>query len=110
MALPVYTMNCFKLPKGICDEITSILQHYWWTKGTGSRSMHWLSWNRMGFPKCEGGLGFRDIEKFNVAILGKQAWRFLQTPHSLLSRLLRGRYFEYTNILNADLGSKPSYV
>lgn len=98
-------MNCFKLPKGTCDEINRILAYYWWSRETGKRSMHWLSWKRLGLPKKEGDLSFRDIESFNIAMLGKKVWRILQNPNSLVARLLKGRYFEYSTILDAKMGS-----
>ena len=110
LSLPVYTMHCFKLPKGICDDINSLLARYWWSKSPYKKSMHWLAWKRLTIPKNEGGLGFRDITSFNKAMLAKQAWRILQSPTSLLSRLLRGKYFETTNILNAGTGRKPSFI
>ena len=110
MARPVYTMNCFKLPKGICDDINTLLARYWWKNGSEQRSMHWLAWKRLALPKKEGGLGFKDIESFNVAMLGKQAWKILQNPDSLLARLVKGRYFDSTNFLDAGLGQKPSFI
>lgn len=63
----------------------------------------------MNYSKKEGGLGFRDIENFNIAVLAKQAWRFLQSPETLLSRLLKSRYFHDTDILHAQLGKQPSH-
>ena len=29
-AIPTYTMNCFKLPDSLCDELTSLIRNFWW--------------------------------------------------------------------------------
>lgn len=109
IAMPVYTMNCFKLPKGICEDIERVIANYWWNTHPDRNSIHWLSWNRMKYSKKEGGLGFRDIEKFNDALLAKQAWRILQYPDCLMAKTLRGRYFSQSNVLNASRGYIASF-
>jgi len=31
-AIPIYTMSCFKLPIGLCNEIENLIRKFWWAK------------------------------------------------------------------------------
>lgn len=63
--------------------------------------MHWVNWQTMCKSKRDGGLCFRDLRAFNLALLGKQIWRLIENPNSLLSRVLKAKYFPHTSILDA---------
>lgn len=67
-----------------------------------------MSWARLCRPKKEGGMGFRDLASFNLALLTKQAWRIFHNPELLLSRIMKARYFPRSSFLLADLGERPS--
>ena len=110
LALPTYTMSCFLVPKTICKKIMAIMSDYWWKSNTASKGMHWRSWESLCSPKDKGGVGFKDLEAFNTALLGKQLWRIITQPDSLLARIFKSRYFRSSDPLNAPLGSRPSYA
>jgi hypothetical protein len=71
-AIPTYTMSVFQLPKTLCKDINSMMAQFWWGKKDKKSGMAWLSWKKMGLLKDSGGLGYRDLECFNMALLAKQ--------------------------------------
>jgi len=75
----------------------------------GAKLTGWLG-KKMIQPKFMGGLGFRDIELFNLALLARQAWRILQKPLTMTARLLKAVYYQACDFLQAPLGSRPSQV
>jgi hypothetical protein len=60
-AIPVYVMSVFKLPLGLCDELTKMIRKYWWGAQNGKRKMHWVAWDIMLRPKDYGKMGFHDM-------------------------------------------------
>lgn len=109
LAMPVYSMNCFKLPVALCDEIDGILSRFFWGSTPHNRKMSWLSWQRLAVSKQRGGLGFRNLQDFNQALLANQVWKISQRPSSLVYRVLKHRYFKNTTIWKAKRGSQSSY-
>lgn len=107
--IPVYTMSCFEIPAGLCKSIQSVLTRYWWDDSDEKKKMCWVSWDKMTKPKARGGLGFRDIQLFNQALLAKQTWRILTKPECLLARILQGKYCHKQSILNVETPSACSH-
>ncbi|XP_042983184.1 uncharacterized mitochondrial protein AtMg00310-like [Carya illinoinensis] len=64
----------------------------------------------MGKSKKEGGLGYRDFEEFNLALLAKQGWRIIQHPSSLAAKVLKDKYFFRTDLLKVKVGSNASFL
>lgn len=84
-AIPTFFMSCFKIPISLIDEMNAMISRFWWGKTGGGKGIHWTKWMDMCTWKLHGGMGFKDFECFNEALLGKQCWRILKNPNSLVS-------------------------
>jgi hypothetical protein len=70
-------VSCFKFNKKQWKKLNMISSNFWWGDIDGSRKVQWISWEKMCEMKRRGGMGLRNFESFNQALLAKQAWRIL---------------------------------
>lgn len=95
IAMPSYTMSHFILPKSICGQIDSKLMHFWW--GFKDNKKHnWTpkAWNVICTPKIYGGLGLRQMQFINKALVSKLGWNFISNPNKLWVKVLRAKYIK----------------
>lgn len=97
-AMPTYSKSVFQLPRRICKEIETTMARFWWGHKQNDRKIHWQKWENSGTTKAIVGLGFRQI------------WRLLIWPQSLVSQILKCKYFQHKSIFDAKLGYNPSFI
>ncbi|XP_048129004.1 uncharacterized protein LOC125312956 [Rhodamnia argentea] len=107
-AIPQYAMTVFKVPISVCRAIERRVAAFWWNS-SDTRGLHWRNWDILKQHKQEGGLGFRDLRDFNMAMLGKTAWRLHEQPSSLWATIFKGLYFPRANFWEAKKGARPSW-
>jgi hypothetical protein len=108
--IPTDTMSVFLLPKVLCTNINSMMSRFWWGHKEKDSSIAWISWDKIRRSKYKCGLGYRDIECFNLALLAKQGSRFLQNTDSSVAKVFKEEYFPNAGFLNSILGYKPLYA
>ncbi|KAM2658006.1 hypothetical protein EV1_013316 [Malus domestica] len=64
----------------------------------------------MGYTKGEEGMGFRNLNDFNLALLAKQCWRLIHEPDALLVKVLKARYFPHVSFFEARNGGRASWI
>jgi hypothetical protein len=103
-------MMVFRFTQKICKGISDTISQYWWGDDDKKKRIHWSAWWKMCIPKLKGGMGFRDLQNFNLALLAKQVWRLLCDPDSLCAKVLRAKYFPDGNILHAKPKKGSSFT
>ncbi|KAL2903953.1 hypothetical protein RDABS01_002663 [Bienertia sinuspersici] len=92
VALAAHIMSIYLLPHKTLNRISStILKFYWGGKGQ-ARPIYWKSRDQLELRKEEGGLGLRNLENLNKALLFRQVWRVSRNHNSLASRVIRRKY------------------
>ena len=109
-SIPTYMMGVFQLPVKLCDELNAMCARFWWGQIGNEKKIHWKIWNILSQLKKEGGMGFRELRSFNLAILAKQGWRLIQEQGSLLYGYFKVRYFPRGSFLEAKDVPNSSYV
>lgn len=109
-AIPVLPMSVYRLPKTVISSIHGLMANFWWDSVDYKRKIHWISWEKLCLPKEQGGMGFKNMEFFNQALLAKQAWRLLNVEDCLMTRVLRGKYLGAVSLLTTQQGNHQSYA
>lgn len=109
-AIPNFWMNLFLIPMEICEGIERSMNAFWWCNKTTGKGIRWMSWDKLCVNKTGGGLDFRRLRDFNLSMLAKQGWRLVTNVNSLVTRVMRAKYFPHSDFLNATLGANPSYA
>lgn len=72
--VPTFTMMYFLLSKTLYRDIEGLIAYFLWQKSGVQRGLHWCEWSMFCTLKEDGGMGFHDLGKFNIALLTKQGW------------------------------------
>jgi hypothetical protein len=67
------------LPSSTCEEFSQVIRKFWGEEN-GKWKVYWIASDKLLALKGSGGMGFRDLNLFNKALLPRQAWRLISIP------------------------------
>ncbi|GAU48536.1 hypothetical protein TSUD_282880 [Trifolium subterraneum] len=91
-SLPLYFFSFYKAPRCIINQLVRLQRNFLWGGGTEVKKICWVKWTQVCLPKNKGGLGVKDLEMFNLALLCKWKWRCINDKDALWYDLLQHRY------------------
>jgi hypothetical protein len=92
--LPTYYLSLFPVPMSVANRIEKIQRDFLWGGMGDEKKLHLVSWNQVCRPLRAGGLGIRNIFKFNKALLGKWLWRYATEREALWYKVIKEKYEE----------------
>ena len=97
-ALPIYFFSFFRTPSKVIQQLVNIQRKFLWGGVSEQRRIAWVKWKTVCLPKEKGGLGIKDLRKFNTALLGKWRWDLFQQNGQMWTRILNSKYGEWRNL------------
>ncbi|KAL4323247.1 hypothetical protein GQ457_11G021530 [Hibiscus cannabinus] len=91
-AIPTYTMQTMWIPWSICLEFEKLIRGFVWANSTKRKGISLVNWEVMKEPIDRGGLGFRDLTKYNMSFLMKVGYQFITEENKLWVRVMRAKY------------------
>ena len=74
------------------ERLKRIQRRFLWGGGLEQKRIAWIKWDQVCMPKDKGGLGIKDIDSFNLALLAKWKWNYMQEKGEIWSRVLESKY------------------
>ena len=88
-----------------------MIRKFWWSYNSDSRKIHWVKWERLCESKEDGGVGFKEIDKFNEALLAKASVAYdKQSGFSPCYKVFKARFFPNCSILERNHSKVSSYA
>ncbi|GAV93081.1 zf-RVT domain-containing protein [Cephalotus follicularis] len=105
MSMQTYWCNTFPLPVSIIKDCERVLRRFLW--GGSGRSK--VKWAHVCKPQREGGLGIKDLRKWNEVLLVKLIWNVLK-EQSLWAKWCHAYLIYRTNFWTLPTGGLLSWT
>lgn len=83
----------------VLNTMVKIQRDFLWGNNEGYRGMYWIACSKICCSKKEGGLGIKNWELFNTALLSKWKWMMLVEDDSSWKGLLLFKYGDLSSAL-----------
>ncbi|GJR12603.1 RNA-directed DNA polymerase, eukaryota [Tanacetum coccineum] len=87
--LSTYYMSIYTMPVSIHKQLESMRNKFFIGGDVGDKRMTWVKWDKCLMSKKDGGLGIGSIYGFNIALLFKWIWRFLNVRSDLSVHVIK---------------------
>jgi len=109
-SIPIYFFSFFRVPKKVVDKLVCLQRKFLWGGVADHNKIAWVKWDTVCLPKDKGGLGIKDVNTFNLALLAKWKWQLFQHQGQLWARVLESKYGGWRGLNEAPRTSRESIL
>ncbi|GJV34890.1 RNA-directed DNA polymerase, eukaryota, reverse transcriptase zinc-binding domain protein [Tanacetum coccineum] len=92
-----------RLSRENLKDIERVLKGFLWCQGDLAKGKAKITWKTLCKPKCQGGLGFKDLGLWNEVLLTKHVWNIAAHKESLWVKwVLRDKAIKHIEIKFGD--------
>jgi hypothetical protein len=90
--IPTYMLSLFPIPSSVANRLERLQRNFLWGGINEENKFHLVNWSVVCSPLQNGGLGFRNLCRFNQALLGKWLWHFATERDALWRKVVEVKY------------------
>ncbi|XP_021853707.1 uncharacterized protein [Spinacia oleracea] len=115
LSLHMYWAQIYVLLKSVLQDIVKICRAFLWSGHAFSHKPSKIAWDKVCNDKQNGGLGFRDVQIWNTAFMGKYVWALVKKQDNVWIRWINsvylkdGDWWEYQAGSFAKFENMPQY-
>ncbi|VFQ75989.1 unnamed protein product [Cuscuta campestris] len=95
----------FLLPDNVMKKIMALYRNFLWSSTPDYKKCPLVSWDEVCLPKQEGGLGLKNLLKWNQACLMKLLWDIANKKDTLWVKWIHNKYLKGSSVW--DYTTKP---
>jgi len=107
--IPLYYLSIFKMLVSVGKIIRKLQREFLWGWGHEGRKIAWVRWEHICRTKEDSGLGVKDLDKFNIALLGKWKWRLGKEELGLWKDIVLSKYESWRELDDKKVCSHDSW-
>jgi hypothetical protein len=90
--LPTYLLSLFPITSSVANRLEKVQRNFLWGSTNEATKFHLVKWSSVCSPMKDGGLGIRNLRRFNQALLGKWLWRYATEKEAYWRKVVEIKY------------------
>ncbi|XP_074298606.1 uncharacterized protein LOC141629519 [Silene latifolia] len=105
-----YWASLFVLPKGIIAKVEAVCRNFLWDNCADYHRVPLMAWETVCKPKAKGGLGIKNLEMMNKALIGKLVNWIAEDKDIIWVKWVKHNHLKGVNWWQYQPGANTSWV